>query len=49
MAKGGKSDAGNSGRSRHVVQVTEMSGGGWRVAGLGKVQVDGVPCRERRW
>ena len=25
------------------------SGGGWRVAGVGDVQVEGVPFWERRW
>ena len=30
-------------------QGAETSGGGWRVEGGGKVQVDSVPLRRRMW
>ena len=42
-------DAGHSGRSRHAVRGAETSDGGWRVTGVGKFQLDVVPCRNRRW
>ena len=32
-----------------MAQGAETSGGGWRVAGVGVVQVDDPPRRERRW
>ena len=48
-AKRGRTDAGNGGKHRHAAQGAETSGGGWRVAGVGEVQVDDVPRQERRW
>ena len=30
------------------MQGVETRGGGWKVAGVGDVQVDGALCRERR-
>ena len=42
-------DAGNGGRRRHAARGADASGGGWRVAGVGNVQVDGAPHRGRRW
>ena len=41
--------AGYGGRHRHAAQGTETSSGGWRVAGVGDVQVDGVLCWESMW
>ena len=38
-----------SGRFRHAARGAEKSGRGWRVAGVGDVQVDGVTIRERKW
>ena len=49
LAKGGLTDAGNGGRSRHVAQGADTSGGGWQVAGMGDGQVDNAPLWERRW
>ena len=49
MAKGGSTDAVNCDICRHTERGAEMSGGVWRVAGVGNVQVDGVPLQERRW
>ena len=40
---------GHISRSRHAERGAETSGGGWRVAGAGKFQVDDIPLRERRW
>ena len=45
----GDNGRGNGSRRRHAVQVTEMSGGRLGVVGVGNVQVDGAPLRERRW
>ena len=39
-------DAVNGGRRRHAERGAELSGGGWRVAGVDDVQVDGVSRRE---
>ena len=36
-------------RGRHAVQVAETRDRGWRVVGVGGVQVDGALFRERRW
>ena len=44
-----RTDAGNSKRRRHAAWGAETSSGGWRVTGVGNVQVDGVPRQERRW
>ena len=48
-AKWGRTDTGNGDRRRHAARGAETSGGGWRVAGVGNVQVEGVPRWERRW
>ena len=40
---------GHCGRSRHATRGAEMSGGGWWVEGVGKVQVDDITLRERGW
>ena len=52
QSKGGKGGANGHG----IQQQTQAhnaghraSGGGWRVAGVGDVQVDGVTIRERKW
>ena len=47
--RGGRTDAVYGGRRRHVSRGAETSGRGWRVAGVGNIQVEGIPCRERRW
>ena len=47
--RGGQADAECGGISRHAARGAEMSGGGWRVAGVGNVQVDRVPRQERKW
>ena len=39
--KGKRTSTGNSGRRRHAAQGVETSGGGWKVAGVGDVQVGG--------
>ena len=39
----------NGGRRRHTERGAGTSGGGWRVAGAGDVQVGGVSHQERRW
>ena len=36
-------------RHRHVARGSEMSGGGWLVAGVGNFQVGGNLWQERRW
>ena len=46
--RGGKRTR-NDDRFRHTTPGEEISGRGWRVAGVGDVQVDVVPRRERRW
>ena len=46
--KGGRTNVKHGGRIRHAAQGAEVSGGGWRLVGVGKVKVDVVPCRERR-
>ena len=43
--RGGRTDVGHGGGSRHVVRETETSGGGWRMVGGDEVQVDDVPIR----
>ena len=48
MKKGGLTDAGYGGRSRHVARGADMTVGGWRVEGVGKFQVDIVLRRKRR-
>ena len=40
---------GNGSSSRHAARGTETSDGGWRVAGVGDVQVGGASHWERRW
>ena len=40
---------GKASRHRHVTQGAGTSGGGWRAAGAGNVQVGGALHRERRW
>ena len=40
---------GNISRRRHVAQGAEMNGRGWRVAGVGAVELEENPRRERRW
>ena len=47
-ATGGRTDSGNDGRHRNAVRGAETSGRGWRVAGVGDVQVDSVLQQERR-
>ena len=47
--KGGRTNAGHDGRSRHAALGAETSGRGWRLAGVGNVQVDDVPHQDRRW
>ena len=47
-AKGGQTYARNGGRHRDMTRGADTSGGGWRVAGVGDVQVDGAPRWERR-
>ena len=47
--RGGQTDAVNDSRRIHAVRGAEMSGGGWWVAGVGDVNVDGVLSRERSW
>ena len=52
QAKGGRGvqiDVGNGDRLRHAARGTEASSGGWRVAGVGEVQVDNAPFREGVW
>ena len=44
---GGRTDAELDNRSRHTAQGAETSGGGWRVAGVGRSQLDNVPRQER--
>ena len=41
-------DVVNGDRCRHRARGAEMSDGGWRVAGVGDVQADSVPLRDRR-
>ena len=41
-------DVGNCGRHRHAVQGVYTIDGGWWVAGMVNVQVDGVLCWGRR-
>ena len=41
----GENGRGDGSRRRHTAQGTETSGRGWRVAGVGVVQVDGALCR----
>ena len=48
-AKGGQTGVGRGGRSRHAACGAETSGEGWWVVGVGEVQVDDVPRRERKW
>ena len=36
-------------RGRHAVRGAKMRGGGWRVVGMGDVQVDSALYWERRW
>ena len=48
-AKRGRTDAGYGVRSRHTERGAETSDGGWRVEGTGKLYVENVPLRERRW
>ena len=40
---------GHGGRCRHAERVAETSGRGWRVAGVGNVQVDGALRQEKGW
>ena len=47
--RGGQIGTGRGGRNRHAARRAETSGEGWRVIGVGEVQVDDVPRRERRW
>ena len=39
---GGQMDVVNGSRFRHAARVADSSGGGWWVAGVDDVQVDGV-------
>ena len=45
VGKVAQTDLGNGSRSRHTARGSEKSGGGWRVAGGGKVQVDNIHDR----
>ena len=49
----GRQRGANGRRIRRKTQAhgagSRVSGGGWQVAGVGDIHVDGVPCRERRW
>ena len=47
--KGGQTDAGHSGGSRHAARGAETSGGDLWVVGGYKVQVYNNTCRERMW
>ena len=47
--KGGRLDAGNRGRCRHVAQGAEMSGGGWWVVGVVEYQMDETTLWDRRY
>ena len=42
-------NVGHGGRSRNMARGAETISGGWWVAWLVKVQVDGVSHQERRW
>ena len=46
--RGGRTDAVNGGTIRHTTRGAETSGGGWRVADGGEVQVDGIPRQESK-
>ena len=45
----GENRRGNGSRSRHTARGAEISGGSWRLVGVGDVQVDGATIQERRW
>ena len=47
--RGGRKYLGNGGRFSNATRGSETSGGGWRMAGAGNVQVDSAPLWERRW
>ena len=47
--EGGLNWHGNGSRCRNVEQGAGTSGGGWRAAVVGAVQVGGASHRERRW
>ena len=47
--KGEGGSCGTWRRGRHAVQVTDTINRGWRVVGVGDVQVDGALFQERRW
>ena len=46
---GGENRHGNGSRRRQAARGAEMSGGRWRVAGVGDVQVDSALRQERMW
>ena len=46
-SKGGRTDAGQGGVSRHAERGAEMRGRGWRLAGGGGVQLDNELFQER--
>ena len=46
---GGRTDAVNGIIRSHIERSAEMSNGGWQVAGVGDIQVDGVLIQERSW
>ena len=48
-SKVGVIQTGHGGRCRQAARDAGMSGGGWREAGAGDVQVDGASRRERMW
>ena len=49
VEEGGRTDAVNTVRRRHMARGAETSGGGWRVVGVGYGQVENAQLRERRW
>ena len=48
LARGGERMRYMEEEAGKMLQGTETSGGGWQVVGVGKLQADNVPHKERR-